>query len=412
MHNAFVWIIAVASILCMLIRPRRIAEVWWISGGALLLLALQLVAPGVAGAAVRKGEDVYLFLAGMMVLAELARVEGVFEWIAHQAAHKAKGSAPRLFLLVYLAGTVVTIFLSNDATAVVLTPAVLAIVRQVRVRPAGYLIACAMIANAASFVLPISNPANLVIFGRQLPPLGIWLAHLAWPSVVAIGVTFVVLRLLYRKDLNLPMPAELPAIRLSAQGRLALFGLVGASATLVVFSALGRNLGWPTCGAAATALALVSWKDRSVSLRVGRSVAWSVIILVAALFVIVAALQGAGGLQAAETALKHADNLDGPWSTLSAGFGVGLLSNLMNNLPVGLFSSFALQGFSFKPDIAYAVTIGIDLGPNLSVTGSLATILWLLALRREGVVITAWEFLKIGAVVMPLSMIPCLLVLR
>jgi arsenical pump membrane protein len=86
------------------------------------------------------------------------------------------------------------------------------------------------------------------------------------------------------------------------------------------------------------------------------------------------------------------------------GFAVALLSNIMNNLPVGLASGSALQQMHSSGVLTHAVLIGVDLGPNLSVTGSLATILWLIALRREGAEISAWEFLKIGMVVMPLSL--------
>jgi arsenical pump membrane protein len=106
----------------MLARPRGIPEYVWIGGGALLLVVTRLLPLSGAVHAVREGVDVYLFLTGMMILAELAREEGVFDWVADIAVRHAQGSASRLFLWVYLAGTVVTALLSNDATAVVLTP--------------------------------------------------------------------------------------------------------------------------------------------------------------------------------------------------------------------------------------------------------------------------------------------------
>jgi arsenical pump membrane protein len=117
----------------MLFRPRGIAEAWWIGGGALLLVVTGLLPLAGAVHAIHEGLDVYLFLIGMMLLAETARHEGVFDWVASIAVSHAKASPARLFLLIYLAGAVVTIFLSNDATAVVLTPAVLAAVRKARV---------------------------------------------------------------------------------------------------------------------------------------------------------------------------------------------------------------------------------------------------------------------------------------
>ena len=182
--------IVAVSIALMLIRPRGIPEVWWISGGALLLIVLRLVPLKLAGQAVAEGSDVYLFLIGMMLLSELAREQGVFDWVASVAVRGAKGSCSRLFLLVYGVGTLVTIFMSNDATAVVLTPAILTAVRKAKVAPLPYLFVCALIANAASFVLPISNPANLVVFHTDMPPLGTWLADFGFPSLLSIIVTF------------------------------------------------------------------------------------------------------------------------------------------------------------------------------------------------------------------------------
>ncbi len=175
------------SIVLMLIRPRNIPEGYWISGGVFLLLVFRLVPLKLAGRAAEKALDVCLFLIGMMVLSELAREHGVFDWISSVAVRNARGSCSRLFALTYAVGTVVTIFMSNDATAVVLTPAILTAVRKAKVQPLPYLFVCAFIANAASFVLPISNPANLVVFHNEMPPLGKWLLSFAVPSLFSIG---------------------------------------------------------------------------------------------------------------------------------------------------------------------------------------------------------------------------------
>ncbi len=200
-------LIVTVSIILMLVRPRGIPEVYWIGAGSLLLVSLRLIPLRLAGHAIAEGLDVYLFLIGMMLLSELARVHGVFHWLASVAVRRAEGSCLRLFALVYGIGTLTTIFMSNDATAVVLTPAILAAVRKAKVGPLPYLFACAMIANAASFVLPISNPANLVVFHTGIPPLGRWLLAFALPSFLSIATTFIVLRLVFRKELQASIEA-------------------------------------------------------------------------------------------------------------------------------------------------------------------------------------------------------------
>ena len=407
-----VWIISLSSILAMLVRPRRIAEVWWACAGAFLLIATGLITPLRAVHAVREGLDVYLFLAGMMILAELAREEGVFDWAAGIAAGHARGSPRRLFLLIYCVGVVVTALLSNDATAVVLTPAVLAVVRRARVRPRPYLLACAFIANAASFVFPISNPANLVVFGRRIPPLATWLNVFLLPSLASIVLTFVCLYWCERKDLRRPIDAELDPVRLTAEGKLALAGLLLAAAALIGASAIGLSLGVPTCCAAVVALIVVALRNRRIVGSVATGVSWSVLPLVAGLFVIVEALQGAGLLGAGLRGLATLAKMPAWVAKNMAAFGVALASNGMNNLPVGLIGGATLRQANHLPLLEHAVLIGVDLGPNLSVTGSLATILWLIALRRENVEITAWEFMKAGLIAMPVALLASLLVLR
>jgi arsenical pump membrane protein len=117
-----VWIIVIASFGGVLFRPWRLLEAVWAVLGALCLVASSLVPISDAWAAILRGTDVYLFLAGMMLVAELAREEGVFDWLATHAARHADGSAARLFALIYGVGTLMTVFLSNDITAMVLTP--------------------------------------------------------------------------------------------------------------------------------------------------------------------------------------------------------------------------------------------------------------------------------------------------
>jgi arsenical pump membrane protein len=340
----------------------------------------------------------------MMLLAELAREEGVFDWVADIAVHHARGSASRLFSWVYVVGIVVTVLLSNDATAVVLTPAVLAAVRRAKVEPRPHLLACALIANAASFVLPIANPANLVVYGAQLPALAHWLRMFLLPSVASIVATFVCLRLLCRKELAGTAAPVGERYRLQAAGRMALAGIGVACAGLLVSSALNVQLGAPTFGAGVLTLLLVASRDGHAPKNALRNVAWGVLPLVAGLFMIVEALNRAGMMRLTKAALTWLAAAPDGVGKFCGGFGIALLSNGMNNLPAGLAAGTALRQMGQHGLLAHAVMIGVDLGPNLSVTGSLATILWLIALRREDAEITGWEFLKVGLVAMPVAL--------
>ncbi len=399
--TAAIWLISLLSITLVLIRPKGWSEAWWAVMGASLLVLCRLLSPVSAGRAIGKGLDVYLFLIGMMVMSELARREGVFDWVAGHAVRASQGSRTRLFVLIYVVGVIVTVFLSNDATAVVLTPAVLAAVRAAEAEPLPYLLICAFIANAASFVLPISNPANLVVYSGGMPPLGRWLLTFALPSLLSILMTFIVLRFLAHKLLQGTVRTSVDIKPLSLTGKLTLFGIGFLALTLMTASAFNFDLGAPACAAGLLVAACVSFRDRNTPQEVAKEISWSVLPLVAGLFVIVQALNSAGAMASSIHALRAMSTWLPLRATFASGFGIALLSNLMNNLPSGLIGGAAVQASGVTGPLRDAVLIGVDLGPNLSVTGSLATILWLIAIRREGQEVGFWKFLQWGALVMP-----------
>ena len=402
------WTIAAAATAAVIIRPGRWPEAVWAVGGALLLLLCGLLPASTALHAVLEGLDVYLFLTGMMLLSELARREGLFDTLAGWAVRHAGGSARRLFALVYGIGVVVTVFMSNDATAVVLTPAVYAVAKRAGAKPLPYLFACAFIANAASFVLPISNPANLVVFGEHMPPLLAWLGRFGLPSIAAVVVTWALLMLVFRAELAGAVEADSHVPRLSGTGRLAAVGIVGVVLAMLAASALGFPLGAPTLIASVLAIAAVQATKREAPWALLEHVSWSVLALVAGLFVLVAGLGQTGLIAALTEGLRAAAQAAPRETAWGAGALVAFASNLMNNLPAGLIAGTAVNSGPMPDVVRSAIAIGIDLGPNLSVTGSLATILWLVALRREGEHVSAWQFLRVGALVMPVALVAAL----
>ena len=136
-----------------------------------------------------------------------------------------------------------------------------------------------------------------------------------------------------------------------------------------------------------------------------RDISWSILPLVAGLFVLVEALNSTGVIASLGVAVHDFARHSASAAAWGTGAMLALICNLTNNLPAGLIAGTAVQTASAPPVVTSAVLIGIDLGPNLSVTGSLATILWLNALRREGFTISAWTFLRLGALVMPPALI-------
>ena len=161
----------------------------------------------------------------------------------------------------------------------------------------------------------------------------------------------------------------------------------------------------PTFIAGLATMAAVLLTQRQSAWPVLRDVSWGVIALVAGLFIIVEALDGTGLVTALAKLLRDAADVSVSGAVWQSGIAVALATNLMNNLPAGLLAGSAVSAAHVPEAVSSAVLIGVDLGPNLSVTGSLATILWLVALRRDGENVSAAQFLKLGIVVMTPALI-------
>lgn len=396
-----IWLVVVIATAGVIIRPWRLPEAIWAVLGALILTLAGLIPWGDAASAVGRGTDVYLFLIGMMLLSEVARREGLFDWLAVFAVRHARGSSRRLFLLIYAVGTVVTAFLSNDATAVVMTPAVFAAAKHAKAEPLPYLFVCAFIANAASFLLPISNPANLVLYGNHVPPLLPWLERFLLPSLLAIIATYVMLRFTERRHLAGTVDSGIAQPALPPGGVVAALGIAGTAVLLLGVSAADMPLGAPTAAAGCLTACIVLWRKREAPWQTLRGVSWSVLPLVAGLFVLVEGLRHTGALGQLAALLHVWAEHSVTATAWGAGAALAFACNLMNNLPAGLVASSTIAAGHLPQKVTDALLVGVDLGPNLSITGSLATILWLTAIRREGEDVTFRTFLARGAIVMP-----------
>ncbi len=150
---------------------------------------------------------------------------------------------------------------------------------------------------------------------------------------------------------------------------------------------------------------------RQSPLPILKDVSWSVLPLVAGLFVLVQGLDQTGVLPALARILHAMATTSPDTASWTVGIVVAIASNLVNNLPMGLIAATTSQAAQVPVHVTGSILIGVDLGPNLSVTGSLATILWLIALRREGEHVAALQFLRLGLVVMPPALLLSLLAL-
>jgi arsenical pump membrane protein len=310
-----------------------------------------------------------------------------------------RGSPQRLLALVFVVAVGVTALLSLDATVVLLTPVVFATAARVRTSPKPQVYACAHLANSASLLLPVSNLTNLLAFHASRLSFAHFGALMVLPTIGAVGVEWVVIRRFFATDLRRPRQRgskpPRPAIPRFA---LAVLGL-----TLVGFalsSLLGIAPVWVAAvGAAAITMpALVSRTTSPVALA--RAVEPGFLLFVLGLGVIVAAASDNGLASAVRDVLPTGTSLP---DLLAIAALSALLANLVNNLPATLL--LIPVAVASGPGALLAMLIGVNVGPNLTYVGSLATLLWRRVLRTEHADVELGEFVRLGAITVPAALL-------
>src|SRR5438045_5655528 len=195
-------LIAILTLIGIMVRPFKWNEAMIAMAGAGLLLIIGLIHPLDALGVLLSDWNIFLFFLGMMALSVLAEAAGLFDWLASQAAQLANGSARRLLLNTFLLGSLISMVLSNDATVLILTPIVYSLVTRLRLSVLPFLFACTFIADTASFLLPVSNPINIIVLSAYRLDLWTFLRLLFLPALAVIGFNIAAFFLLYRQQLK------------------------------------------------------------------------------------------------------------------------------------------------------------------------------------------------------------------
>jgi arsenical pump membrane protein len=319
----------------------------------------------------------------------------------------------RLLLAIFAVGALITAFLSNDATALILTPVVYAVVTRLRLPPMPYLFATTFVADTASVLLPVSNPINVLVGGHLHLPLGVYLGHLLPAAVAVVIINTAVFALIFRRQVAHSFHIDWREALAKATDdrrhlRLATLGLVAVGIAYLAGSSLGVPLGVVAIGGAALMAVITLGCRRFQPGRVREHVSLSLFLYVGGLLILVQGLQDAGVTAAVVHWLLGLAG--GPLTAVAAGvLGAGVAANLVNNLPATLFLLSGSRGAglaaALRAPFLVGVLAGADLGPNLTPVGSLSTMLWLVIVRRKGLQVSALDYLKLGVVVTPLLLV-------
>ncbi|MDQ1542011.1 MAG: arsenical pump rane protein, partial [Actinomycetota bacterium] len=337
---------------------------------------------------------ILMFLVAITVVAERADAAQVFDVAATRAAKMGRGRTLGLFGLVLLLGSLTTIVLSLDTTAVLLTPVVLALATNLRLSVVPFAMAAVWLANTASLLLPVSNLTNLLAVNRlHLPPLS-FAARMWLPALASIAVTAIVLGVAYRRDLRgrYSIPSTL-VVDDPIAFRICATVCIG----IAPFFVTGLPV-WLTATIAAAVMIVVFAVRQPRRLQISL-LPWRLVFLVQGLFLVVATL-GAHGLdRLLGNAAGQSDNAIGMLRT--AGVGAGA-SNIANNLPTYIAMERISDGRRHQ---LLSVLLGTNVGPLIVIWGSLATLLWRERCKARDVDISVWQFARIGLVGVPLLLV-------
>ncbi|MEO7195692.1 MAG: ArsB/NhaD family transporter [Pseudonocardiaceae bacterium] len=402
-------LVLLAAVLAFaMVQPRGLPEATVAVPAAVLVVGLGIVSPAQALAQVRELGPTVGFLAAVLVLAHLADVEGVFRWLGDRLAVASGGRPTRLLGLVFAAAAVTTAVLSLDATVVLLTPVVFGTAAALRLRAKPHVYTCTHLANSASLLLPVSNLTNLLAFGASgLSFLG-FAALMGLPWLAVIAVEYLVFRWFFRTDLagsarSVPSSGEpVPWFAFAVLGlTLVGFGVSGIFGVQPVWVAV--------IGAVVLAARPLARRRIGVAALVGEASPLFV-LFVLALGVVVAGVTTHGLGSAFAAVIPNPTATPTLLGLLEVAALAAALSNVVNNLPATLVMLGAL-GATPHPGLVLAMLLGVNIGPNLTYVGSLATLLWRRVLAGREAAPALLEFSRLGALTVPASLVVAVLAL-
>lgn len=404
-------VLLVAVLACAVVRPFGLPEAVVAVPAAGLVVVTGAISPEHAWQEAERLGPVVGFLAAVLVLAHFCDVEGLFRACGAWMARRAENRPKRLLTSVFVLASAITAVLSLDATVVLLTPVVFATAARSGIRPKPHSYACAHLSNTASLLLPVSNLTNLLAFSASGLSFTRFAALMALPWLVAIGAEYLVFRRFFAADLAVPALDAVsgPDTETEDAPAFPLFALVTVGCTLagfVVASAVGIDPAWAALAGALVLAGRALLRRRATPVAVLRATAPGFLAFVLALGVVVRAVVDNGLADALGRVLPDGTGLV---ALLGIAALAAVLANLINNLPavLVLLPLTATAG----PGAVLAVLLGVNIGPNLTYAGSLATLLWRRIVHRYEHEVGIGEFTRLGLISVPAALIPAVVAL-
>ncbi len=414
----------VTTLFLMIKRPMGIKLGYAAGIGAVASLLLGTVSLGQAAESFLHIWDAALAFVGIVAFSVILDAMGFFKWAALKVVKLAKGSGVRLYFYVSLLTAAVSILFANDSAVLILTPLVLEIISQLKIDGKGrmaYLFAAGLIADTAAMPLITSNPINILsadFFGYT------FLNHLIFMAPVAVATiasSMLLLYVFFHK--KIPKTYDTKLVDIISTGstpisrgmlKVCLGTLVAIDVGYVAASLFRVPVSVVICSGAVFLLAVylmslngeVVRGERKGLIGLAKDINWDIVLFMLSIFLVVQGLTNAGITQLLASTLVSANSLPSVMGIIAPSLVVTVGASFMNNWPMtilGLMSieqaaaTVTLGGEAFT-GLVFSNIIGNNLGPHFFPLGSLAILMWLETMKRKGVNISLWSYLKIGAV--------------